>query len=145
MLKWLIHTPGIPSQRSVSWGLLVLRLFVGLRVLYGVADNIVSEERMLEFAYYLKLYGFRFPFISAVISVYVQAIGATLLLLGWQHRIGCLFLIFNFSIAMWTHRHDSVEQATPAAAMLFSAVALLLTGPGRLAWSALLHRTVAKS
>lgn len=131
MFKWLLHTPTIPSQRSVSWALLLLRLFVGLRVLYGVADNIVSQERMLEFAYYLKLYDFPYPFISAVISVYVQAIAALLLLAGCRSRIGCLLLVLNFSIAVWVHRVDSVEQATPALAIWAISVALLLMGPGQ--------------
>jgi putative oxidoreductase len=129
----------------MHWALLLLRFFASGRVLYGVVDNIASQERMLEFAYYLKLYDFRFPFISAVVSVYVQAIGAALLLLGWYHRIGCLLLIFNFSVAVWTHRHDSVEQATPAAAILCISIALLLTGPGRWSWSAMLQRPAAKS
>jgi hypothetical protein len=132
VLKWLTHTRHFFSAVSFV-GLLVLRLFAGFRVLGGLADNMVWAEQILDCAHYLKLYGF--CFFQCCHQCAWQASGATLLLLGWQHCMGCLLLIVNFSVVVWKYRRDRAEQATPAAAMLFSAVTLLLTGLGRWAWS----------
>lgn len=115
-------------------GLFLLRLFIGLRLLYGVLDNLVSWDQMLEFSNFLEANQFPFPVICAVISVWIQAIGAVLLLIGFKTRIAALLLTVNFLVALvFFHLRiqDSIEGMTPASAMLFGCLTLLFTGAGK--------------
>lgn len=113
-------------------GLLALRIFIGLRLIYGVVDNIFSWEKMLEFAGFLKINGFPLPIFSAVLSVYAQFLCAILILVGYKARFAAAILAFNFIVAMiMVHLKDSIEVMTPALAMLFISITLLFTGAGR--------------
>lgn len=112
-------------------GILVLRIFVGGRLLYGVIDNIISWDRMIEFANFLEANAFPIPVASAVVSVYVQFFGAILLLVGYKTRLVAVLLMLNFIIAiLFVHfrANDTVEDMTPALAMLFGCLTLLFTG-----------------
>ncbi len=123
-------------EKHVDIGLLILRLFIAGRLLYGVIDNVLSWERMLEFADFLAIQNFPWPIGSAVLSVYVQLIGGLCLLLGAYTRIAAAILSLNFLVALvFVHLSsgDSVEGMTPAMAMLFGSLTLLFTGPGK--WS----------
>ncbi|MBX2877588.1 MAG: DoxX family protein [Saprospiraceae bacterium] len=120
---WLGENPSI--------GILLLRIFLGSRLLYGVVDNILSWERMLEFSAFLEQHHFPWPTFSAVHSVYIQAICALLVLIGYQTRIAALLLGINFLIALFMVHlpaGDTVEGMTPALAMLFASLTLLFTG-----------------
>lgn len=115
-------------------GLLLLRLFLGSRLLYGVVDNVVSWERMQEFTLFLEQHHFPLPTISAITSVYLQLLGALLILLGYKTRVAAFLLSLNFLVALLAvhlANSDSIEGMTPALAMLFSSLTLLLTGPGK--------------
>ncbi len=113
-------------------GLLVIRLFIGLRIIYGVFDNIISWNKMMEFAGFLKASGFPLPTFCAVLSVYAQFICGVLILIGYKTRFAAFILAFNFIIAIvMVHLNDSIEAMTPALAMLFISVGLLFTGAGK--------------
>ncbi|MDN5212978.1 DoxX family protein [Fulvivirgaceae bacterium BMA12] len=112
-------------------GILLLRIFVGGRLCYGVIDNVLSWERMIEFSDFLKANDFLFPTISALVSVYVQFIGAMLISFGFKIRIASFLLTINFLVALlFVHfpANDTVEGMTPALAMLFGCLTLLFTG-----------------
>ncbi len=116
-------------------GLLLLRLFIGARLLYGVLDNILSWERMTEFSQFLEANQFPFPLASAVLSVYAQFLCSVMILAGYKIRLASSLMIINFIIALvFVHlpSHDSVEAMTPALAMLFGCLTLLFTGAGRI-------------
>jgi putative oxidoreductase len=120
--------------RNQSLGILILRLFVGIRLIYGVIDNILSWDRMLEFEGFLTKVGFPFPLLCAVVSVYAQFIAGVLYIIGWKIRYAALLMIFNFSVAwIMVDRFGSVEQMTPALSMLFCSVLFLFEGAGRIA------------
>ncbi len=122
--KWLSSNADI--------GLLMLRIFIGLRLIYGVIDNIISWEKMLEFSGFLKINGFPMPTFSAVLSVYAQFLCAILILVGYKTRLAAAILAFNFIVAMvMVHLKDSIEVMTPALAMLFISITLMFTGAGR--------------
>lgn len=115
-------------------GITVLRLFVGGRLVYGAVDNVISWPRMIEFAEFLRPFGFPFPVASAVASSYAQFICGLLLLIGYKLRYAAAAMVVNFVIAvLFVHviRGDSVEQTTPALALLLGSLALLFTGAGR--------------
>ena len=133
----------VPMNKLDIWlasnkdiGLFALRLFVGLRLIYGVTDNVISQEHMREFAHFLEAKGFPFPRLSAIVSVYVQLIGGICILVGYQIRLVAAFLIVNFLIALgMVHSNDTVEGMTPALAMLFGCITLLFTGAGKYAFA----------
>ena len=113
-------------------GVLLLRLFIGFRLIYGVLDNILHWPQMLEFRDFLHQFGFPVPLASAVISVYGQFIAAILVILGLKIRYAALVLIVNFTIAwLMVDRHGSIETMTPALAILFCAILFLFQGGGK--------------
>lgn len=89
---------------------------------------------MIEFSEFLASFNFPIPVISAVLSVYAQLVCALMILAGIKIRIASIFMILNFLVAlMFVHfaNGDSIEQMTPAFAMLFGSMTLLFTGAGR--------------
>jgi putative oxidoreductase len=115
-------------------GLLLLRIFIGLRIVYGAFDNIVSWDKMMEFSEFLKANHFPAPTFCAVLSVYAQFIAAVLILVGYKTRLAAAVLVFNFIVAItMVHLSHTIERMTPALAMLFVSTALLFTGSGKYA------------
>jgi putative oxidoreductase len=114
-------------------GVFLLRLFIGIRLIYGVIDNIFSWERMLQFQAFLQKFNFPFPLISAVLSVYAQAIAGIMILLGFKIRVVAILMIINFLVALiMVHRNDTLEGMTPALAILFSSLLFLFQGAGNI-------------
>lgn len=116
-------------------GILLLRIFIGCRLFYGVIDNVLSWERMVEFSSFLAANNFPIPLISAVISVYVQLVGSILILVGFKLRVAAFLLSINFLVAIiFVHvqSSDTIEGMTPALAMLFGCMALLFTGADKI-------------
>ena len=121
------------SKRHI--GILFLRLFIGSRVIYGVVDNIFNWGQMIEFSEFLKEFSFPLPLFAAVLSVYVQFIAGSLILLGYKTRIAAFLLILNFVVALvFVHfaGNDTIEGMTPALAMLVGSVTLLFTGADKI-------------
>ena len=134
-MKWYHQ---LESYLGKRWdvGILLLRIFIGIRLIYGVIDNIFSWEKMIEFSHFLESYHFPFPLISANLSVYIQFICATLILIGYKIRMASFFIVINFIIALlFVHlkSNDSIEGMTPALAMLFGALTFVFTGAGQIA------------
>ena len=123
-LNWL--------QRNKDVGVLLLRLFIGVRLIYGVIDNVTSWEHMLKFRDFLQVFHFPVPLVSAVVSVYAQLIAALLIVLGFKIRFASLVMIFNFLVAIiMVHRNDTMEALTPALMMIFSCLLFLFQGAGK--------------
>ncbi len=121
-------------DKNKDVGLLLLRLFIGLRLLYGVVDNIVDWERMIEFKNFLEHHGFPLPLLSAMISVYAQFLSGLMFIIGFQIRLAAALMIINFLAALsMVHLHDSFEEMTPALAMLFGSILFLFYGAGKFA------------
>lgn len=109
-----------------------LRIFIDSRLLYGVIDNVLSWERMIEFSTFLQNNKFPVPNISAVVSVYIQFICAIFILIGFKIRFASFLLSINFIVALiFVHirTNVSIEEMTPALAMLFGCLTLLLSVP----------------
>lgn len=122
--QWLISNKDL--------GILFLRLFVGLRLFYGVIDNVLSWDRMMEFSEFLHGQGFPLPLVSAVVSVYAQFICSIFILIGYKIRFASFIMIANFLVALWmVHRNDTVEGMTPPLAMLFGSLTFLFAGAGK--------------
>ena len=122
------------DQTKMSWGLLLVRVFAGIRIVYGVLDNIFSSQHMLRFRDFLAANGFPLPLVSAYVSVWVQFLCGLCLIAGWQTRYAAALLAINFLIALLTvHLGQDFEAMTPAMALFFICILLLLAGPGRFA------------
>lgn len=124
------------NPRISSIVLLLLRITFGFRIIYGVVDNIISWEKMLEFKSFLEGFNFPLPLPSAVASVYIQAIAGLLWVLGYQTKLAALLMIANFSVALigihFRAGHSYLEFA-PALHLLVVAIVLYLAGPGKYA------------
>lgn len=121
-------------ERNKDVGILLLRLFAGVRLIYGVQDNVLHWERMKEFEAFLQQFHFPFPLVSAVVSVYAQALAGILFITGWLTRWAALAMIINFIIAiLMVHRGQNLEQMTAVLFMLVASLVLLFTGAGKYA------------
>ena len=115
-----------------GFGLLLFRIFLGGRIFLGVWDNVVDSSKMAEFASFLDSFKVPYPNLAAPLSVYAQMICGILIIIGLQTRFVALLMIINFLVAFFVvDRHLSLEQMTPALAMLFGAILLLFEGGGR--------------
>ena len=129
------------------FGILALRIFIGLRLFYGVIDNVLSWEHMRAFADFMAGHGFPFPIACAIVSVYTQFIGSLMILVGYKIRLASIFLIINFLVALlFVHipNGDSVEGMTPALAMLFGCITFLFSGAERISLDRILRSKVAE-
>lgn len=88
------------SQRFSDLALLLLRLFVGLFLIWGVWDNITSPERMHEFVGFLEKHGFPSPRILAPVSVYAQFAIGVAFVLGLLTRWAGVLCVINFVVAI---------------------------------------------
>lgn len=122
-------------------GLLLFRLFMGGRIFLGVWDNVVSSEKMTEFATFLDGFGVPYPTLSAPLSVYAQLICGLLIVIGLQTRFVAFLMMINFMVAFFVvDRHLTMKEMTPALAMLFGSFLLLFEGGGRFSLDEVLGR-----
>lgn len=124
------------SETYKSLALLLIRLAFGIRLIYGVIDNVLSWERMLEFEAFLSANGFPLPLISAIVSVYLQLIAGISWVMGYQVKYSAILMIGNFLVALVGFhilQGDSYLNTAPAIHLLCIAVLLLAMGAGKYA------------
>ncbi len=120
-------------SRYRDYGILLLRLIVGIRLLQGTWDNIISWNQMLEFEKFLAANGMLFPLQAAVVSVYAQFICGILFIIGWQTRLAAVVMIVNFMVALLLiHTRDTLQGAFPALIIWAVSVFFLLNGAGKI-------------
>lgn len=126
----------MPSETYKSLALLLIRLAFGARLIYGVIDNVVSWDRMLEFEAFLSANGFPVPLVSAILSVYFQLLAGISWIIGYQVRYSALLMIGNFLVALIGFhiiQGDSYLNTAPALHLLCISVLLFAIGPGKYA------------
>ncbi|MDX5421441.1 MAG: DoxX family protein [Hymenobacteraceae bacterium] len=127
-------------QRHSAYGVLFLRLAIGVFIIYGVQDNVFNWNRMLEFRDFLEVHGVPSPLLAAHLSVYVQFICGILLLLGGAVRLVGLLLIINFTAAILiVHIGQSFPQYYPAAQLIAVGFFFLFHGAGPISLDAYLE------
>ena len=120
------------SSRLSDVGVLMLRWTFGARLVYGTWDNVFSWEHMLLFRDFLALHGFPLPLVAAVVSVVFQFSCGILWIVGWKTRWAGLFMVGNFTVALFgVHLRDPYLAWAPALHLLVVAAFLALHGPGR--------------
>lgn len=119
--------------------LLLLRVFVGAFLIWGVSDNIVSGERMIEFGRFLERHGFIFPRLLAPLSVWAQFGCGIAFTLGLVTRWAGLICAFNFIVAVvMVDAAGGPRAAFPAAVLVLVGLYFATFGAGRLALDTLL-------
>lgn len=115
-----------------GFGLLLFRIFMGIRIFLGVWDNVIDKEKMAEFTAFLAQYKVPLPDFSGPLSVYAQMICALLILVGLQTRFVAFIMMVNFIVAFFVvDIHLTLEQMTPVLAMLSGSFLLLFEGAGK--------------
>lgn len=97
MPHWLRLT-GIAKGSDAA--LLLMRLYLGGFLIWGVWDNIVSAERMAEFEGFLTRLNCPMPGLAAPVSVWAQLAIGVLLIPGFLTRWAGLLLAVNFVVAI---------------------------------------------
>lgn len=135
-----------PARRRPEWGALVLRLFVGLVLIWGTWDNVTSAARMAEFRDFLAANGFPAPLASAYLSAYTQFACGVLILVGALVRQAALVMVVNFVVAVgMVHVGLPFEANIAPLAMLAGAAALVFLGAGPVSVDAAVERRRARS
>jgi len=120
------------AQRFSDFALLLVRVFVGLFLIWGVWDNITDAARMQEFAAFLEKYKFPSPGILAPVSAFLQlAIGLGFVLGLFTRWAGILcVIIFVLAIAM-VDRFDGMRGVFPSGCLVVIGLYLATHGAGR--------------
>lgn len=119
-------------DRYREYGALFIRIVVGVYLIYGVQDNILSHDRMVEFKNFLALNDVPYPMIGAYVSAYAQFIAGLLFIVGGLTRYAAILMIINFIVAfiVWDLKQP-YKASFPAQVMLASALFLLFNGAGK--------------
>jgi len=128
------------AQRFSDFALLLLRLFVGLFLVWGVWDNVTDGARMQEFAAFLAKYKFPSPKILAPLSVYLQLLVGLGFVFGLFTRwagIVCV-VIFAVAIAM-VDRFGGMRGIFPSGCLVVIGLYLATHGAGRFSVDAALR------
>jgi putative oxidoreductase len=132
------------AQRFGDFALLLLRLFVGLFLIWGVWDNITSSERMAEFAGFLAKNGFPSPKILAPLSVYTQFLVGCGFVLGLFTRWAGILCVITFVVAIvMVDRHLGFRGTFPSGCLVLIGLYLATHGAGRLSIDAALKANEA--
>jgi putative oxidoreductase len=136
MRKWLFLNG---AQSFGDFALLILRLVVGLFLIWGVWDNITSSAEMAKFAGFLEHHKFPNPAILAPLSVYTQFLAGLGIVLGLFTRWAGILVVVNFVIAIvMVDRFAGVRGTFPAAALVAIGLYLATHGAGRLSLDTIL-------
>lgn len=130
-----------PLARYEDLALLLLRVMVGAFLVWGVADNILSAERMAKFAAFLDQHGFILPELMAPLSVWVQCLVGLAFILGLFTRWAGLLCSINFVVAIvMVDAQFGIRGAFPAACLVMIGLYLATRGAGALSLDALITR-----
>ncbi len=131
-----------PLDRLRPAAPLAVRAFLCVYLVYMSQDNVLSGARMDEFTGFLAANGFPAPALAARVSVYAQLVCGALLGLGLLTRWAAAVMVFHFAVAILGAHLDLPFRTTlEPAAMLCSALFLLLNGPGPIALDSLRRRS----
>src|SRR4051812_16878620 len=88
------------AQRFGDFALLLLRVFVGLFLVWNVWGCVTSVERMFEYREFLGEHGFPAPALLAPLSVYAQLLAGVGIVFGLLTRWAGILCAVNFAVAI---------------------------------------------
>jgi putative oxidoreductase len=120
------------AQRFGDFTLLLLRIFVGLFLIWAVWDNVTSAERMQEFQDFLGKHGFALPALMARLSVYLQLLVGLGFVLGLFTRWAGILCAVNFLVAIvMVDHHGGMRGIFPSGCLVAIGLYLATYGAGR--------------
>jgi len=120
------------AQRFADFALLLLRVFVGLFLIWGVWDNVTDSARMREFADFLGKHHFVSPQILAPVSVYLQLAIGVAFVLGLFTRWAGIFCAITFVVAIvMVDRFGGMRGIFPSGCLVTIGLYLATHGGGR--------------
>ena len=135
----ILHPAFVKGREE--YGVVFLRLLIGVFIIWGVADNILSRAHMLEFEKFLGARGVPYPLFAAHLSVYAQFMCGLSILFGAFVRLMSIVFIINFIAAIViAHLGQSFRQMFPALMMIAAGLFFLFHGAGPLSVDAWLER-----
>jgi len=137
-MRKLVFLPA--AQPFGDFALLLMRLFVGFFLVWGVWDNITSTERMQEFTGFLTKFGFTRPEVLAPVSVYLQFLIGLGFIFGLFTRWAGVFCAIHFAIAIaMVDRFGGMRGIFPSGCLIAIGLYLATYGAGRLSIDAVLR------
>jgi putative oxidoreductase len=119
-------------EKQKDFGLLLLRLLIGWRLVAGTWEYAVRIQPLSEVTGFFTALEIPAPAVSAIVSVYAQFACGILLLFGCLTRTSALLMVVNFSVAIVAaHLQDPIEKSFPAWALLVFSILLLINGAGK--------------
>ena len=120
------------AQRFSDFALLLLRIFVGLFLIWDVWDNITDGSRMQEFASFLAKHKFPSPGILAPVFVYLQLAGGAGFVLGLFTRWAGILCVIHFAAAIALVDHfGGMRGISPSGCLIVIGLYLATHGAGR--------------
>ena len=127
------------AQRFSDFTLLLLRIFVGLFLIWGVWDNITEPARMQEFVEFLRKFKFASPGILAPVSVYLQLAIGLGFVFGLFTRWAGILCVINFLVAIvMVDRFGGMRGVFPSGCLVVIGLYLATHGAGRFSFDATL-------
>jgi putative oxidoreductase len=128
------------AQRLGDLTLFLLRLFVGLYLVWGVWDEVTHPERMQEFITYLGDHGFHSPRLLAPFSAYLRLLIGVAFAAGLFTRWAGILCAIHFTIAIvMVDRFGGMNGVFPSGCLVGIGLYLATHGAGRLSLDAALR------
>jgi len=128
------------AQKFSDFTLLLMRVFVGLFLVWGVWDNVTSREQMQEFAQFLAKHGFPMPRLLAPVSVYLQLAIGVAFVLGLFSRWAGLLCALHFGVAIVMVDHlGGMRGIFPSGCLVVIGLFMATYGAGRFSIDAALR------
>jgi putative oxidoreductase len=119
-------------RRFSDLGLLALRIFVGMFLVWGVWDNVASAAHMNNFVRFLAKFDFPIPQVLAPLSVWTQLLVGVCFIVGLLTRWAGVICAINFLVAIiMVDRFSGIRGAFPSACLVMVGAYLALYGSGR--------------
>jgi putative oxidoreductase len=119
-------------KRYNSAGILLLRVVVGVFLIWGAWGAVIHPPRLREFAEFLAKFGFPVAHLMARVSVYAQLLAGGGFVVGLFTRWAGLLCAVNFGVALaMVDRFAGLRGAFPTVCLVAIGVFLALHGAGR--------------
>jgi putative oxidoreductase len=126
--------------------LLLLRMVIGIFLIWGVLDNITSAARMKEFADFLAGFGFPYPDWMAPLSVWAQFLVGVAFITGLLTRWAGIVCAIHFVIAIgMVDANGGIRAAFPSTCLVLIGLYLATHGPGSLSVDRFIEKRLRSS
>jgi putative oxidoreductase len=119
-------------EENKDVGLLMLRLYLGLRLASGALRRFIEDERLDEFGSLVQEAGIPSPRLVASVAFLIQLVAGLLLIIGWKTKWAALLLapVLLFSVFLLRY-YPVLHPGMPPLAALIICMVFIFVSPGR--------------